>query len=217
MGVTIMIPTSIDGTDITGATIDGQDVEEITVDGQTVFSGAPPIIDSFEDGNLSEYSGSTGSYNIVNSPVFDGSNALQATSPNDDIHRTDAVSPGDTVAVYYRAADPADNAGAFRFGYNGSSGYEVNVSVEFDNFRIRTAAFSTLASDSSLGLSQNEWYRVEVDYRDSSASTIEATLIEDSTGTTVSTISTTNSATSNTGFGFRNQTNVVHDFVIGPL
>jgi len=33
-----MIPTSIDGTDITGATIDGQDVEEITVDGDTVFS-----------------------------------------------------------------------------------------------------------------------------------------------------------------------------------
>jgi len=33
-----MIPTSIDGTDITGATIDGTDVQEITVDGQTVFS-----------------------------------------------------------------------------------------------------------------------------------------------------------------------------------
>jgi len=33
-----MIPTSIDGTDITGATIDGQDVQEITVDGQTVFT-----------------------------------------------------------------------------------------------------------------------------------------------------------------------------------
>jgi len=31
-------PTSIDGTDITGATIDGQDVQEITVDGDTVFS-----------------------------------------------------------------------------------------------------------------------------------------------------------------------------------
>jgi len=36
-----MIPTSIDGTDITGATIDGTDVTEITVDGQTVFSAAP--------------------------------------------------------------------------------------------------------------------------------------------------------------------------------
>jgi len=33
-----MIPTSIDGTDITGATIDGTDVTEITVDGQTVFT-----------------------------------------------------------------------------------------------------------------------------------------------------------------------------------
>jgi len=33
-----MIPTSIDGTDITGATIDGTDVQEITVDGDTVFS-----------------------------------------------------------------------------------------------------------------------------------------------------------------------------------
>jgi len=36
-------PTSIDGTEITGATIDGQDVEEITVDGQTVFAAGPPI------------------------------------------------------------------------------------------------------------------------------------------------------------------------------
>ena len=36
-------PTSIDGTDITGATIDGTDVQEITVDGDVVFSAAPPI------------------------------------------------------------------------------------------------------------------------------------------------------------------------------
>ena len=34
-------PTSIDGTDITGATIDGTDVTEITVDGDVVFSAGP--------------------------------------------------------------------------------------------------------------------------------------------------------------------------------
>src|SRR6056297_2864362 len=34
-------PTSIDGTDITGATIDGTDVQEITVDGDVVFSAGP--------------------------------------------------------------------------------------------------------------------------------------------------------------------------------
>jgi len=38
-------PTSIDGTDITGATIDGTDVSEITVDGQTVFTASLPIPD----------------------------------------------------------------------------------------------------------------------------------------------------------------------------
>jgi len=36
-------PTSIDGTDITGATIDGTDVTEITVDGDVVFTPAPPV------------------------------------------------------------------------------------------------------------------------------------------------------------------------------
>jgi len=36
-------PTSIDGTDITGATIDGTDVQEITVDGDVVFSAGPDI------------------------------------------------------------------------------------------------------------------------------------------------------------------------------
>jgi hypothetical protein len=39
-------PTSIDGTDITGATIDGTDVQEITVDGQTVFTAGPDVPDS---------------------------------------------------------------------------------------------------------------------------------------------------------------------------
>jgi len=36
-------PTSIDGTDITGATIDGTDVQEITVDGDVVFSAGPGL------------------------------------------------------------------------------------------------------------------------------------------------------------------------------
>jgi len=39
-----MPPTSIDGTDITGATIDGTDVTEITVDGQTVFTAGPTVV-----------------------------------------------------------------------------------------------------------------------------------------------------------------------------
>jgi hypothetical protein len=45
-------PTSIDGTDITGATIDGTDVQEITVDGQTVFTARPGLGDLVAAGDL---------------------------------------------------------------------------------------------------------------------------------------------------------------------
>jgi len=76
-----MIPTSIDGTDITGATIDGTDVTEITVDGDVVFSSGPDflsIVDDFEDGNLNEYVGATSGFTVQsNEEVFNGSNALK--------------------------------------------------------------------------------------------------------------------------------------------
>ena len=41
-----MAPTSIDGTEITGATIDGEEVQEITVDGQVAYTAGPDIPDS---------------------------------------------------------------------------------------------------------------------------------------------------------------------------
>jgi len=41
-------PTSIDGTNITGATIDGQEVQEITIDGETVFTAGPNPADFFD-------------------------------------------------------------------------------------------------------------------------------------------------------------------------
>jgi len=93
-----MPPTSIDGTDITGATIDGTDVQEITVDGDTVFSATPPVpfqndlivrYDfSQENGNTpvsdlsgngldlinGSYSGVSRSINGVQAGEFDGSN-----------------------------------------------------------------------------------------------------------------------------------------------
>jgi len=50
-----MPPTSIDGTDISGATIDGTEVTEITADGNVVFSARPEMVDAYifdgEDGN----------------------------------------------------------------------------------------------------------------------------------------------------------------------
>jgi len=72
-----MPPTSIDGTDITGATIDGTDVQEITVDGDTVFSAAPEIpasavanYDATQEvstGNITSITDRVGSFNLSGS------------------------------------------------------------------------------------------------------------------------------------------------------
>jgi len=55
-------PTSIDGTDITGATIDGTEVKEITVDGDTVFTAGLEIPQTglLHDWDLRNVSGSDG-------------------------------------------------------------------------------------------------------------------------------------------------------------
>jgi hypothetical protein len=80
-------PTSIDGTDITGATIDGQDVGEITVDGQTVFSAGAPssgLLHNYDfsdpgttTSTVPDLAGTddlTGSYSSLNSTI----NGIQA-------------------------------------------------------------------------------------------------------------------------------------------
>jgi len=98
----MMPPTSIDGTDITGATIDGTDVQEITVDGQTVFtavslpasaehqwkfdsSEGSTIIDSIGNFNLSGVDGfSSSNYgtdsDLVSSTKLLAGNARKASS-----------------------------------------------------------------------------------------------------------------------------------------
>jgi len=69
-----MIPTSIDGTDITGATIDGQDVQEITVDGDTVFTAGPQI------NNLPVAYSNLVAWYPFDSATYGGSNADDVTA-----------------------------------------------------------------------------------------------------------------------------------------
>jgi len=91
-------PTSIDGTDITGATIDGTDVQEITVDGDTVFTAGVKIPNvlgyySFDDDSDSSIvvddsgNGNDGTINSGATYTTDaeyGGNALDCTDPDVD-------------------------------------------------------------------------------------------------------------------------------------
>ena len=109
-----MIPTSIDGTDITGATIDGTDVTEITVDGDVVFSArgqllyvasnAQNTIETFELGTPFDLNTAT-SIDVL-------TNAGQNSSLNDMF-----ISPDGSKMVVAEANDGL-------FQYNLSTNYE---------------------------------------------------------------------------------------------
>jgi len=115
-------PTSIDGTDITGATIDGTDVTEITVDGQTVFSAGPA--------NLPVAYSNLVAWYPFDSATYGGSNA-------DDVTAIIGGSGDDTAydgsvdgATYQSSGGVTDiNAGANSgaFDFDGSNDYIENV------------------------------------------------------------------------------------------
>jgi hypothetical protein len=105
-------PTSIDGTDITGATIDGQEVQEITVDGDTVFkAGTLPVA----------YSDLVAWYPF-DSSFYGGSNADDATAVFNPAQSGDSTAFDGTVngATYQSSGGVTDinagaNSGAFQF------------------------------------------------------------------------------------------------------
>jgi len=196
-----MIPTSIDGTDITGATIDGQDVQEITVDGQTVFSAA--FFEGFEDGNINEYSGSTGSFSVQSADVFEGNFALEVTTRFDIIHRQDAMADGDTAEFFMKIN------GNLLFGYDGSDGYlaNFNPSSQLQMFRIDNNNFTSIGNNSSLSLPTNSYFKAVVEYNSPNLVMEAFDLSNNSLGK----LSVTDSTYTNTGFGWRGDTGAIFD------
>jgi len=114
-------PTSIDGTDITGATIDGADVQEITVDGQTVFTAVQPPAFAIHQWKMDEGSGTT---------VADSIGSLDATLENGAGWATDSQAVGGTVTDYDGSNDYAEVTGSSSF-YEPS--FAIGVTAEFDD------------------------------------------------------------------------------------
>ncbi|NEU56786.1 hypothetical protein [Halorussus sp. MSC15.2] len=55
------------------------------------FESSATVVEDFEDGDLSEYSGNTGGYRVQSSTVLEGSRSLEATSTYAQIARTDVT------------------------------------------------------------------------------------------------------------------------------
>jgi len=164
-------PTSIDGTDITGATIDGQEVQEITVDGQTVFSGFPRVLEQFDDGNLNVYQ-DIGDFEITQDFVFKGTNAVRTGGGNTPftMYRTDiTVQQGQIFSAVFRDETGSNNArGGPAFGMDSSgNGYVMAFEANKNIMRLRTVSggsFDTGTNGFSVSVPSSEWFKVKVSW-----------------------------------------------------
>jgi len=210
-----MIPTSIDGTDITGATIDGTDVTEITVDGDTVFT-AETIVDNFEPalyGNVGAtlstyYTGDVGSFTRQTSIVQEGSRALRTTTSDDFIVSMSGLpnypSRGDTFRCFVR---PAGRFAIFSFAVQSAGGvltadrYAVFLSADDNTFRLdRVDGSFNVLFNQSFPHSGSNFYEVVVDFQ--SGGLIDVT-VNDTSGTQLENNSATDTTYNSGGIAFR--------------
>jgi len=136
-------PTSIDGTDLTGATIDGTDVQEITVDGDVVFSAGPTLptigllhnYDATLLTNPNTFIDQQGSADLTanSSPILNtsGINGLQTVSldGNDDSY-FGALTASQPLDVFWVGSAISSDGGLFS---TDQSGAHPRLSRQFGN------------------------------------------------------------------------------------
>lgn len=187
-----MAPTSIDGSDITGATIDGQDVSEITVDGDVVFTAVPDIPDSevfysFNDGTATNQSNPgqddgnpQGSVSFLSSGGVNGSSGYAEFSggyllPNngDDFVNTFSTNTGPfTYLFWVRTSDFSSNL------YN-ARGNRIRILFQSDNELAFSLFSSTFVTTDTVNFNSNEWQMVTARYDDSKNPDMRITINND--------------------------------------
>ena len=205
-----MAPTSIDGTEITGATIDGQDVSEITVDGETVFTAIPDsVVDNFEEADLSEYS-NTGGFSVTsNTPVSDGVYSLKLINDG-QANRMISTSGlanyperGDTFRFNVQIIDDTALPQTMFGVQDANNFYQISIDDRSDPGEfafVKTIGGSrTRITTDSVSFSTGIWYLVEVEWTDP---TITATLYDDSE-TQVAELTADDTDFTSGGVGFR--------------
>jgi len=139
-----MIPTSIDGTDITGATIDGTDVTEITVDGDTVFTAVPAgafdiqqlsFETSFDPQNFR-----TGNTTLAGDISADGTHLFEIDNNTTSINQYDLSTPYELSSVSFDTSVSTffGEPGAITFSNDGTKMFEGNLQGGIREYALST-------------------------------------------------------------------------------
>ena len=139
-------------------------------------TNAPGVIDSFEDGDISEYSGDTGAFTVSSSDAYHGDNSLQQTGGDEKNIRSTSLpnepSKGDTFSFRVKGTShTAKNRATMKFGLQDANNF-YGARVNFDDAKIfvqETASGSTdtIAESSYAEVPVGEWCRMEVVWNDS--------------------------------------------------
>lgn len=200
----------------------GGATETQTIELHIVSQTAAGIIDSFEDGDISEYSGATADFTVsdqanVTPNAIDGSMLLESLSQG-EINSTSGLanyfSKGEIAHVYCYGAGLVTNAKT-SYTFWGSSDTALDgYSLQFResagaNVRLLewTSGTAGALDTANPTLADDTWYRFEITWDDGSLGGVDNDItvdIYDDTETLIATVSG-NDAThaTNTGIGFR--------------
>jgi hypothetical protein len=158
-------------------------------------------VDSFEDGDITEYTGDTGAFDVVSGSASDGTFALQA-SPSGNARKTIESTTGlssyprqgDTIQFDFRPDDFGGNqAYLAEFGFGETTGgdrYTVTIQEtggRTNTFELVVSNGGTTVSSTTFSLSTGTYYGVSIVWN---SSTVEAT-VSTSGGTELATASVT--------------------------
>jgi len=155
------------------------------------------IIDSFDDGNINEYSdGAQNRFNTQESVVYEGSHSLEGTNsgttssigsmPGNGLE--DYIQPGDNFQFY---AYPGSGGAKMHmtFEYSGDAGtmpsnLAVRLEVPSNTFSLRNG--NSGISTKSVSLESNKWYLVKVETKTNGNVT---SYLKETDGTQIATVS----------------------------
>lgn len=154
--------------------IEPTDTPTPTTDTTPHTEGSPSVVDGFEDGDISEYSGQTDGFRAQQSVVADGAWALKGEvqhGDNQEIYRDVSLSQPSSLQGYVRVGEGGGNEDAvisyFSDGINGPRPIEIHIDMNSGN-----SGFGDTSGDEKLFVNSQPvmddiafetWYFVELE------------------------------------------------------
>jgi len=186
------------------------DIAEIAESGDTSATGT---VDDFEDGDVAEYSGDTGSFDVTSNRVQNGSLSLETTTAgNISMTSTSGLDrypeAGDTFRVWWQPEEGDTSTDDRLFFASQSTSVDNNYRVhlypqqnEFAFAKFEGGSQTRLAV-SNQSYTDNTWYEVEVEWGANGSFTV--TLFDD-TGSQLNQLTPTDTTFSSGGVGFQHR------------